>query len=340
MKKTHAITELGDLLIYQNEKGDTKVDAYFLDSDIWMNQASLAKLYNTTPQNITMHIKNIYADGELEEDSTCKEFLQVQMEGSREIKRKKKHYDFRMILAIGYRVRSNVGIHFRNWASNILEEYTRKGFAMNDERLKNPKQFGEDYFDELLERIRDIRSSEKRFYQKILEIYKTSIDYSSTDDEAKLFFKTVQNKIHYGVHGHTAAELIMLRADAAKDNMGLTTFEGAKVRKKDIDIAKNYLNEEEMQELNRVVTMYLDFAEDQARRHIPMYMKDWENKLNSFLNMTGREVLLGAGRVSATQAKKHAIHQYELYDAHRLETSDREIDDLLSSTNDIIKNKE
>lgn len=174
---------------------------------------------------------------------------------------------------------------------------------MNDERLKNHKQFGEDYFDELLERIRDIRASEKRFYQKICDIYKTSIDYSSSDEEAKLFFKTVQNKIHYGVHGRTAAELIMQRADATKDNMGLTAFEGAKVRKKDVDIAKNYLNEEEMSELNRVVTMYLDFAEDQARRHIPMYMKDWEEKLNSFLKMTGREVLSGAGHISADQAK-------------------------------------
>ena len=187
-----------------------------------------------------------------------------------------------MILAIGYRVRSNVGIHFRNWASGVLEEYSRKGFAMNDERLKNPKQFGADYFDELLERIRDIRASEKRFYQKICEIYKTSIDYNSNDEEAKLFFKTVQNKIHYGVHGHTAAELIMQRADATKDNMGLTAFEGAVVRKKDVDIAKNYLNEEEMSELNRVVTMYLDFAEDQARRHIPMYMKCCGNKKRSW----------------------------------------------------------
>ena len=204
-----------------------------------------------------MHVRNIYKDGELDENSTCKEFLQVQTEGNRQIKRNKKHYNFRMILAIGYRVRSNVGIHFRNWASGVLEEYSRKGFAMNDERLKNPKQFGADYFDELLERIRDIRASEKRFYQKICEIYKTSIDYSSNDEEAKLFFKTVQNKIHYGVHGHTAAELIMQRADATKDNMGLTAFEGAVVRKKDVDIAKNYLNEEEMSELNRVVTMYL-----------------------------------------------------------------------------------
>ena len=279
MEETYEVSELGDMLIYQNEKGDTKVDVYFFEKDIWMSQAAIAKLYNTTPQNITMHIRNIYKDGELDEASTCKEFLQVQTEGTRQIQRNKKHYSFRMILAIGYRVRSNVGVHFRNWASGILEEYTRKGFAMNDERLKNPKQFGEDYFDELLERIRDIRASEKRFYQKICEIYKTSIDYSSSDEEAKLFFKTVQNKIHYGVHGHTAAELIMQRADATKDNMGLTTFEGAKVRKKDVDIAKNYLNEEEMSEMNRVVTMYLDFAEDQARRHIPMYMKDWEEKL-------------------------------------------------------------
>ena len=233
-----------------------------------------------------MHIRNIYEDGKLDEDSTCKEFLQVQTEGTRQIKRNKKHYC--MILAIGYRVRSNVGVHFRNWASGILEEYTRKGFAMNDERLKNPKQFGKDYFDELLERIRDIRVSEKRFYQKICEIYKTSIDYSSRDEEAKLFFKTVQNKVHYGVHGHTVAELIIQRTDATKDNMGLTTFEGAKVRKKDVDIAKNYLNEEEMSELNRVVTMYLDFAEDRARRRIPMYMKDWEEKLNSFFEYDGK----------------------------------------------------
>ena len=209
MSKTYEVSELGEMLIYQNEKGDTKVDVYFCEQDIWMSQAAIAKMYNTTPQNITMHIKNIYEDGELKEEATCKEFLQVQTEGTRQIKRNKKHYNFRMILAIGYRVRSNVGVHFRNWASNVLEEYTRKGFAMNDERLKNPKQFGEDYFDELLERIRDIRASEKRFYQKICEIYKTSIDYSSTDEEAKLFFKTVQNKIHYGVHGHTAAELIM-----------------------------------------------------------------------------------------------------------------------------------
>ncbi len=340
MSKIYNVSEFGDMLIYQNEKGDTKIDVYFQENDIWMNQASIAKLYNTTPQNITMHVKNIYKDGELEENLTCKEFLQVQIEGNREIKRNKKHYNFRMILAIGYRVRSNVGIHFRNWASNILEEYSKKGFAMNDERLKNPKQFGADYFDELLERIRDIRSSEKRFYQKICDIYKTSVDYSSTDEEAKLFFKTVQNKIHFGVHGHTAAELIMQRADATKNNMGLTTFEGAKVRKKDVDIAKNYLNETEMIELNRVVTMYLDFAEDQARGHIPMYMKDWEEKLNTFLNMTGREVLLGAGYISSEQARQHAYKQYEIFDEHRIQMQeDKTIEELVQNTQDIKLNK-
>ncbi|MCM1161883.1 MAG: virulence RhuM family protein [Roseburia sp.] len=340
MSKIYEASELGDMLIYQNEKGDTKIDVFFQENDVWMNQASIAKLYNTTPQNITIHIKKIYADGELEERATCKQYLQVQTEGTREIKRNKKYYNFRMILAIGYRVRSNVGTHFRNWVSGVLEEYTKKGFVMNDERLKNPKQFGVDYFDELLERIRDIRASEKRFYQKICEIYKTSIDYSSSDEEAKLFLKTVQNKIHYGVHGHAAAEVIMKRADATKDNMGLTTFEGAKVRKKDVDIAKNYLNEEEMSELNRVVTMYLDFAEDQARRHIPMYMKDWEEKLNNFLNMTGREVLSGAGHVSAEQAKKYAYKQYEIYNEQRIHIQeDDTIDELVQNAKDIKSGK-
>ena len=196
-----------------------------------------------------------------------------------------------MILAIGYRVRNNIGMHFRNWASSILEEYMKKGFAMNDERLKNPKKFGEDYFDELLERIRDIRASEKRVYLKIKDIFATSIDYDPKSIQAEVFFKTVQNKLHYSVHGHTAAELIAERADASKDNMGLTAFKGAKVRKADVTIAKNYLNQEEISNLNRIVSMYLDYAEDQAKQHIPMYMKDWEGKLNTFLQFTGRDVL-------------------------------------------------
>lgn len=210
----------GNILIYQNEKGDTKVDVYFNGESVWMTQKCIAELYQTSSQNITLHIKNIYRDGELQEEATCKNYLQVQKEGNRQVQREVKIYNLQMILAIGYRVRNNIGRHFRNWASSILEEYMRKGFAMNDERLKNPKKFGEDYFDELLERIRDIRASEKRVYLKIKDIFATAIDYDPKSEQADIFLKTVQNKLHYSVHGHTAAELIAERADASKDNMG------------------------------------------------------------------------------------------------------------------------
>lgn len=320
----------GNILIYKNEKGDTKVDAYFSDSTIWMSQKSIAELYQTSPQNITLHIKNIYSDGELDMVSTCKNYLQVQIEGSRQVQREIKIYNLQMILAIGYRVRNNLGMHFRNWASSILAEYMQKGFVLNDERLKNPKQFGADYFDELLERIRDIRASEKRVYMKVRDIFATSVDYDPKSPQADLFFKTVQNKLHYSVHGHTAAELISIRADASKDNMGLTTFKGAKVRSSDVTIAKNYLNKEEIEGLNRIVTMYLDYAEDQARQHIPMYMKDWEEKLNLFLQFTGRQVLQNAGTISKEDAERFAKEQYSLFDKHRkeLETSDDVFDEL------------
>lgn len=319
----------GKILIYQNEKGDTKIDVFFENGTIWLPQSGLASLYQVTPQNITMHIKAIYEDGELEEEGTCKDYLQVQQEGERTVSRKLKHYNFQMILAIGYRVRSKVGIHFRRWASQVLTEYTQKGFAMNDERLKNPKPFGADYFDELLERIREIRASEARFYQKIKDIYATSVDYDKKDERAVLFFKTVQNKLHFSVHGHTAAELIASRADAMKDNMGLTAFKGAKVRKSDVDVAKNYLTQEEATNLNRVVTMYLDYAEDQALRQHPMYMADWEAKLNDFLRFTGRDVLEGSGHISAERAKKIAEEQYETFNKNRKEL-DAEVDDLLN----------
>lgn len=319
----------GSILIYQNEKGDTKVDAYFDESTIWMSQKSIADLYQTSSQNITLHIKNIYEDKELQEDSTCKNYLQVQQEGNRQVQRTIKVYNLQMILAIGYRVRNNVGIHFRNWASSILTEYMQKGFAMNDERLKNPKEFGADYFDELLERIRDIRASEKRVYLKVRDIFATSIDYDSKSEQADLFFKTVQNKLHFSVHGHTAAELIVERADATVDNMGLTTFKGAKVRKADVTVAKNYLNKEEIESLNRIVTMYLDFAEDQAKQHIPMHMSDWEEKLNAFLKFTGREVLNNAGSVSKEIADSLARKQYDIYEQNRRKIDDLEgLDDL------------
>lgn len=319
----------GNILIYQNEKGDTKVDAYFDESTIWMSQRSIADLYQTSSQNITLHIKNIYEDKELQVDSTCKNYLQVQQEGNRQVQREVKVYNLQMILAIGYRVRNNVGVHFRNWATSILSEYMQKGFVMNDERLKNPKEFGADYFDELLERIRDIRASEKRVYLKVRDIFATSIDYDPKSEKANMFFKTIQNKLHYSVHGHTAAELIVERANATVDNMGLTTFKGAKVRKADVTIAKNYLNKEEIEGLNRIVTMYLDYAEDQAKQHIPMHMSDWEEKLNAFLKFTGREVLDNAGSVSKEIADSLAKKQYDLYEQNRRKIEDLEnLDEL------------
>lgn len=317
MNGENKLEGLGKILIYQTEKGDTKIEVYFQDENIWMSQRNMAELYQTTPQNITLHMKNIFADGELDETSTCKDFLQVQKEGSRYVEREVKHYNLNMILAIGYRVRNNRGIHFRRWASNVLTEYMKKGFVMNDERLKNPKEFGADYFDELLERIREIRASEARFYHKIKEIFATSIDYDSHSEQADLFFKTVQNKLHYATHGHTAPELIAERADAAKDDMGLTSFKGAKVRKSDVIVAKNYLNKEEMDFFNRIVSMYLDYAELMAKRQMPMYMRDWEKKLGEFLEFNEREVLDDPGKVSREVADALALEEYRKFDEQR-----------------------
>lgn len=328
----------GKILIYQNEKGDTKIDVFFQEGNIWMTQKSLADLYQVTPPTVNEHIKNIIADGELSEEATIRKFRIVQQEGDRLVERTPFHYSFQMILAVGYRVRSRVGVHFRNWASRILTEYAQKGFVMNDERLKNPKPFGMDYFDELLERIRDIRASEKRFYEKVKEIYRTSVDYDKDDENAKVFFKTIQNKLHYSIHGYTAAELIVKRADATKDNMGLTSFEGAKVRKKDVDIAKNYLKEDEVKSLNRLVTMYLDYAEDQALQHVPMHMVDWEKKLNDFLSFTGRKILENAGHVTSERAKRIADEQYSLYDQHRKDT-EKQLSELFDGAKKIGKEK-
>ncbi|HEY5466926.1 MAG TPA: virulence RhuM family protein, partial [Clostridia bacterium] len=309
--------ENGNILIYQNEKGDTKIDVYFENDDVWLSQKALAELYQVKIPTISEHIRNVFADGELPENSTVRNFLIVQKEGNRQVKREVQHYNFQMVLAIGYRVHSNIGVHFRNWASKVLTEYSKKGFAMNDERLRNPQTFGADYFDELLERIRDIRTSEKRFYQKILDIYKTSVDYDPNLESTQLFFKTVQNKMHYSIHGRTAAELVAERADASKPNMGLTAFKGAKVRKGDVDVAKNYLIQDEILSLNRIVAMYLDYAEDQAIQRSGMHMADWEEKLNAFLQFTGREILQNAGKISAEVAKHLAEEQYELFDQYR-----------------------
>lgn len=315
----------GEIILYQTQEGNTKVEVRIDEDTVWMTQASIADLYNTTPQNITIHLKNIYNEGELEESSTCKDYLQVQKEGEREVKRELRHYNLEAILAIGYRVRSVRGTQFRRWATERLKEYLVKGFVMNDERLKDPG--GWDYFDELLERIRDIRASEKRFYQKVKDIYALSVDYDPKSDAARLFFKKVQNKMLWAVTGHTAAELIAARSDAAKPNMGLTTWKGSVVRKQDIDIAKNYLNQEEIAELNRIVTMYLDFAEDQAKRRMIMYMKDWEERLDAFLEFNDREVLEHAGSLSAKVAKKLATEKYEAFDKKRKQLEAKKADE-------------
>ena len=284
---------------------------------VWLTQKQMEVLFDVKHATVSEHITNILASGELDETSVG--FSDKSSGG-----RKPKIYNLDMILAIGYRVRNNIGIHFRNWSSSVLSEYMKKGFVLNDERLKNPKKFGSDYFDELLERIRDIRSSEKRVYLKVRDIFATSVDYDPHCEQADLFFKTVQNKLHYSVHGHTAPELIVERADASKKNMGLTSFKGAKVRKSDITIAKNYLTQEELENLNRIVTMYLDYAEDQAKRHIPMYMNDWENRLDAFLQFTGRSVLDNAGHISREAADKFVNEQYAIFDHNRhcLESED------------------
>ena len=331
------LTNTGKILIYQNEKGDTKIDVYFTEDTIWMTQRTMAELYQTTPQNITSHIRNIYEDGELSEWATCKDFLQVQNEGGREVRRERKFYNLDMILAIGYRVRSNVGIHFRRWATGVLTEYMKKGFVLNDERLKNPKEFGADYFDELLERIRDIRASEKRIYQKVKDIFALSVDYDGQSNAAQLFFKSVQNKLEYAATGHTAPEIIATRADATKDNMGLTSFKGAKVRKTDVTVAKNYMTQEEISTLNLIVNMYLDYAELQAKNHHAMHMADWEDKLNLFLQFNGREVLQNLGKVKREVAEALAIAEYKKFDAHRRMVEAADVDKLTEAVNGIKK---
>lgn len=317
-----------DILIYQMEDGKTKIDVRLENETVWMTQKAIAELYQKNVRTINEHIVNIYVEGELEENSTNRKNRIVQNEGTRTVQREVSFYNLEIILAIGYRVRSQRGTQFRRWATERLNEYLVKGFTMNDERLKEVKNLGQDYFDELLERIRDIRASEKRFYKKITDIYALSIDYEPKSEEARQFFATVQNKLHFAIHGHTAAELIEERADAGKDNMGLTTWKGEKVRKSDITVAKNYLTEAEIKSLNRIVTMYLDYAEDQAERKNPMHMKDWENKINAFLEFNDRDILSNAGQISKKVADELASAEYEKFNQRRLNNSLNEEDDF------------
>ncbi len=279
-----------DIIVYTPEDGRSRVLVRVEGGTVWLTQAQLAELFQTTPQNITLHIKAIYEEAELAEEATCKDYLQVRQEGARQVTRNLKHYNLDVILAVGYRVRSHRGTQFRQWATERLREYLVKGFTMDDERLANGT-LPDDYFDELLERIRGIRSSERRFYQKITDIYTTAIDYRGDADQAQLFFRTVQNKLHWAITGHTAAEIVAERADSTRPQMGLTNWRGERLRKNDVTVAKNYLNAEELSELNRVVAMYLDYAEDQAKRRRTMTMAEWADKLDAFLEFNDRNVL-------------------------------------------------
>lgn len=307
-----------ELLLYQTEDGKTHIDVRLQEETVWMTQAAMAELYQTTPQNITLHLKAIYMERELEESASCKEYLQVQQEGARAVSRARKFYSLPVIIAVGYRVKSSRGTQFRRWATDRLNEYLVKGFTMDDQRLKAVVNIGADYFDEMLERIRDIRSSEKRFYQKIRDIYRLAADYDPKAEETLEFFSIVQNKLHFAISGKTAAELITERADAIKPNMGLTSWKGAKVRKEDVTIAKNYLNADEIEGLNRIVNMYLDYAEDQAKRHRQIFMKDWRIKLDAFLRFNERDILTNAGKVNKAVADQLALKQYDIFHQHRL----------------------
>jgi hypothetical protein len=298
-------------LLYQTEDGKTRVEVRFDGEAIWLTQAALAELFQTTPQNITQHIAAIYEGGELAEAATCKQYLQVRQEGQRQVERELKHYNLQMILAVGYRVRSHRGTQFRQWATAHLEEFLVKGFTMDDERLKRANDGS--YFDELLERIRDIRSSEKVFWKKVLEIYATSVDYDPRAEASERFFATVQDKMHWAVHGQTAAEVIAARADASKPNMGLTNWAGEIPRKTDVAVAKSYLHAEEVAALNRIVNVYLEFAELQAMRRRPMYMADWIRKLDEFVRLTEREILDHAGKVTREAAVAKAEIEYDRF---------------------------
>ena len=316
-----------EFILYQTEDGRTRIQCRFENETLWLTQAQIAELFQTTPQNVTLHLKAIFAEGELEEATTCKDYLQVRSEGSREVSRSLRHYRLEAILAVGFRVRSHRGTQFRQWAISRLNEHLVKGFTMDDERLKNPPGKGQkDYFDEQLERIRDIRSSERRFYQKVLDIYATSVDYTPDVEMSQQFFAAVQNKMHWAAHGQTAAEVIHARVDAGKRFMGLkTTRPGGIIRKEDVSIAKNYLDPDELWVLNRIVNVYLEFAELQALRRKAMTMREWIVKLDEFLKLSDHELLNHAGKISADSAKVKAGLEYDRYRA-LLDSEPRAVD--------------
>ncbi|MCD8493179.1 MAG: virulence RhuM family protein [Geovibrio sp.] len=334
-----------DFLFYEADDGKTKIQVRIQDETVWMSQKALAELFDIAVPTINHHIMNIFDEKELLPEATIRKYLIVQTEGRREVERLIDHYNLEMIIAVGYRVRSKRGTQFRQWATERLTEYMVKGFTMDDERLKDGRNLGQDYFDELLERIRDIRASERRFYQKITDIYaQCSIDYDKDSDISREFYATVQNKLHWAIHGHTAAELIAERAKADKPNMGLQTWKNSphgKIRSRDVETAKNYLTETELKELNRIVVMYLDYAELQASRRQTMTMKEWADKLDSFLQFNEMDVLNNAGRISAEVAKKLALGEFAKYTEKQkkleAETPTSDFDKLVSKTRKLEK---
>lgn len=328
----------GQIILYQTPDGESKIEVRLENDTVWLSADQMAELFQRNKSTISRHIKNVLEDGELEEAATVAFFATVQNEGERKVERKIAFYNLDMIISVGYRVHSYRGVQFRIWATKVLKEYIVKGFALNDDLLK--RAGGGNYFDELLARIRDIRSSEKVFYRKVLEIYALSIDYDPRVEMTQQFFKTVQNKMHYSVHGHTAAEIIYERADSQKDFMGLTTWVGAMPTKPEAEVAKNYLTKEEITSLNRIVSLYLDFAEMQAEEHRPMYMKDWINILDDFLRISRKDILTHAGKISAKLAKEKADAEYDKFkertknelspvEIHFLENFEREQKKLL-----------
>jgi hypothetical protein len=301
---------MSNILIYQDKDGLTKIDVRLENETLWITQQQMADLFQTTKQNVSLHINNIYEEGELQELATVKDFLTVQNEGKRKVKRSLQHYNLDMIISVGYRIKSTVATHFRIWATQVIKEFLIKGFALDDERLKEARN---NYFDELLERIRDIRTSEKLFFRKICNIFATSIDYDPDVEITRNFFASVQNKFHWAIHAHTAAELILERADAVQPNMGLTTWTGKNIKQQDVVIAKNYLNTTELDHLNRLVSQYLEFAELQAKQHKPMYMKDWLKRLHDILIINEKEILMHTGKISQEEAQQHALTEYNKY---------------------------
>ena len=314
---------MSQFLLYQSEDGRTKLDVRLDDQTVWLSQKQLTDLFGKAKGTISEHIKHIFEDGELAREATVRLFRTVQTEGEREVSREVECYNLDMVLALGFRVRSQTAMRFRLWAAERLKEFIIKGFVLDDERLKNP-QVGNDYFEELTRRIQDIRTSERRFYQKITDIYATSIDYDKDHPLTQTFFATIQNKVHYAIHGQTAAEVIVSRADRTRKNMGLTNWEGARIRKSDVTIAKNYPNEDELRALGNLVEQYLVFAQSQAERRVPMAMQDWITKLEGFLALNDREILTHAGKVSAELAKSHA--QLEFTEFRREEDGQLESD--------------